>query len=33
MPAPNIKPFAPIVPMVYCYTTLGVTYHDGWREG
>ena len=25
MPSPNIKPFAPIVPMVYCYTTPGVT--------
>lgn len=30
MPSPNIKPFAPIVPMVYCYTTPGVTQHDGW---
>ncbi len=30
MAAPNIKPFAPIVPMIYCYTTPGVTYHDGW---
>ncbi len=30
MAAPNIKPFAPIIPMIYCYTTPGVTYHDGW---
>lgn len=30
MPSPNIKPFAPIIPMIYCYTTPGVSYHDGW---
>ena len=30
MTAPSIKPFAPIVPMVYCYITPGVPSHDGW---
>ena len=26
----EIRPFKSIRPMIYCYTTPGVTYHDGW---
>ena len=32
MTAPNIKPIEQIIPMVYCYTTPGVAYHDGWSK-
>lgn len=30
MPAPAIHPYRPIVPMIYAYTTPGVTYNEGW---
>lgn len=30
MPAPAIRPYRPIVPMVYAYTTPGVAANDGW---
>ena len=30
MAVPNIKSFENIVPMIYAYTTPGVTYNDGW---
>ena len=26
----NIKPFQSVQPMIYCYTSPGVSYHDGW---
>ena len=26
----RIKPFLPVRPMIYCYTTPGIPYHDGW---
>lgn len=26
----RIKSFLPIRPMIYCYSTPGVTYHEGW---
>ena len=32
MTAPNIKTASPVVPMIYAYTTPGVTYHDGWTK-
>lgn len=30
MPAPAIRPYRPIVPMVYAYTTPGVANNEGW---
>lgn len=30
MSAPLIQPFQQIVPMIYAYTTPGITYHEGW---
>ena len=30
MKKPNIKTSKPIVPMIYAYTTPGVSYHDGY---
>ena len=30
MNKPNIKSTRPVVPMIYAYTTPGVTYHDGY---
>lgn len=30
MTAVQIKPFVDVEPMVYCYSTPGVTYHEGW---
>ena len=30
MATPNIKSFAHVEPMIYAYSTPGVTYHDGW---
>ena len=30
--APNIKSFTKVEPMIYCYDTPGVTYHDGWLK-
>ena len=30
MQKPNIKTSKPIVPMIYAYTTPGVSYHDGY---
>ncbi len=30
MPAPAIRPYRPIVPMIYAYTTPGVASNDGW---
>ena len=32
MTAPNIKTASTVVPMIYAYTTPGVTYHDGWTK-
>jgi len=26
----SIQPFVKVRPIIYCYTTPGVTYHDGW---
>lgn len=26
----SIQPFVQVRPMIYCYTTPGVTYHEGW---
>lgn len=28
--AVNIRPFVPVMPMIYCYSTPGVAYHEGW---
>ncbi len=28
----TIKTFSPVVPMIYAYTTPGVTYHEGWTK-
>lgn len=28
----KIQTAAPVVPMIYAYTTPGVTYHDGWTK-
>jgi len=30
MSTPNIKSFHQVVPMIYAYTTPGVSYNDGW---
>lgn len=30
MKTPNINTFKKVVPVIYCYTTPGVSYHDGW---
>ena len=30
MSAAQICPFVPVRPMIYCYSTPGVTYHEGW---
>lgn len=30
MKTPNINTFKKVVRVIYCYTTPGVTYHDGW---
>lgn len=30
MLSPQINSFKKVVPIIYCYTTPGVTYHDGW---
>ncbi|MBR1703044.1 MAG: DEAD/DEAH box helicase family protein [Lachnospiraceae bacterium] len=30
MNTPNIKSSKPVVPMIYAYTTPGITYHDGY---
>ena len=30
MKKPNIKSTKPVVPMIYAYTTPGITYHDGY---
>ena len=30
MKKPNIKSAKPVVPMIYAYTTPGITYHDGY---
>lgn len=30
MNAVKIKPFAAVRPMIYCYSTPGVAYHEGW---
>ena len=30
MNKPNIKSTKPVVPMIYAYTTPGITYHDGY---
>lgn len=32
MQTPNIKSTKPVVPMIYAYTTPGVTYHDGYTK-
>ena len=32
MAVPNIKTASTVVPMIYAYTTPGVTYHDGWTK-
>ncbi len=32
MASPKIQPFAPIVPMIYAYTTPEVARHDGWTK-
>ena len=31
-PAPKIQPLAPIVPMIYAYTTPEIARHDGWTK-
>lgn len=32
MQTPNIKSTKPVVPMIYAYTTPGITYHDGYTK-
>lgn len=32
MKQPNIKTSKKVVPMIYAYTTPGVTYHEGWTK-
>jgi len=32
MDKPNIKTTKAVIPMIYAYTTPGVTYHDGWTK-
>ena len=32
MSKPNIQSTKKVVPMIYAYTTPGVTYHDGYTK-